>query len=1356
MTPRFFIDRPIFATVLSVLITLAGSLAVFTLPVSQYPQVTPPTIQVDCNYPGANARIVADTVAAPIEQQVNGVEDMLYMSSQCTSDGSYTLTITFKIGTNLNMSQIRVLNRVALAYPQLPDVVRATGVTTRKRSSEILMTFSLSSPDRSYDQLYLSNYAVLRLREELQRLPGVSDVLVFGQRDYAMRVWVDPEKLAARSLTASDVVAAIQEQNRPLVAGQIGQPPIQDGQAFQFPITGVGRLRSVEEFEKVVIKVGSAGQRVKVKDVAHVELGAKSQDVSNTFDNKPTVGLAVFLLADANALSCHDMLVDKMNEMSHDFPPGIMYEIGYDTTPFIRESIHEVFKSLWESIALVAIVVLVFLQSWRAAIIPLAAVPVAIIGTFAAMAALGYSINNLTLFGLVLAVGIVVDDAIVVVEAVQHQLEKGFEPREATIRAMAEVGGPVMAVGVVLSAVFIPCAFLSGIVGQFFRQFAVTIAVSTMISTFNSLTLSPALCALLLKRTGPNSGQRPFPKIVAPLIGAGLGYLAYIIFFSALGFAFGTASWLMDAAATGCEWIKSGMAPVFMWGVLVLTLGAGALAGSLFVRLPVLRRLPRVAGIILGIGAGYLVYAELLPGFHLLINGLRGVGTVIPEWGEHAQDWRTGLGEDRWWVAPALVMVPSAIAGWFLLNPVLERFFHLFNRGFTWSGQVYVRVVRSFLRVPFIVLAVYSGMLAIGAVGYGYLPTGFIPQQDKGYLIASIQLPDAAACERTHDKIAKITKTILNYEILIPAWKGDDDAEQLTERTRRDGKKAGPDEKGDIFEPGAWVKRVKPVKHCNSVSGNSFVLSAYGSNFGSMFIILKGFDERRDKMLYADEVRTRLVAELDATIPEASVNIFGAPAVSGLGRAGGFRFMLEDRGDIGPEALREQTDNFINKARRLPQINGMFTVYKTNSPQVFVDIDRAACLSKGVELAELNKVMQASMGARYVNDFNLFGRTWQVQVQAEDRFRNEMEDVLRLKVRNRNGGMVPLASVVRVNHTFSPLVYSRYNMYPAAALNGNVAAGMSTGDARQALEDLAEKELPTTMGAEWTELSFIEQMAGRSELRIPGIFTFRGDTTLLVFGLSVAFVFLVLAALYESWAFPLAVILVVPICVVCSLAAVWITDPGTALETLLKWNANPMIPDWLKPRDWAQGPAKWLDAHPIKWANNLVVQAGVRKGDVNIFTQVGFVVLIGLACKNAILIVEFAKVARDKGMDLRTAVLEACTLRFRPILMTSVAFILGVFPLAVATGAGSEMRQALGIAVIGGMTGVTLFGIFLTPVFFYLVDRLTSSSIIDNRYVRGVSDAALYTLRFRFVRPLASLIVSASSGLKNVTKRRLG
>ena len=1169
MIPRFFIDRPIFAVVISAVITLAGALAVPVLPVSQYPKIAPPTIQVDCNYPGASAEVVSKTIAAPIEQQVNGVEDMLYMTSQCTSDGSYTLTITFKTGTDLNMAQVRVLNRVSLAMPQVPDVVRATGVTSRKRSPELLLTVALSSPDGRYDQLYLSNYAVLRLKDELSRLPGISDVTIFGQRDYAMRVWVDPEKLAVRNLTAADVTRAIREQNAQVVAGQIGQPPVAGGQAVQVPIDVIGRLSSVEEFEQIVVKVGPEGQLVKLKDVATVEIGAKSHDVANRFDTKPTIGLAIFLLSDANAIQVADDVKSKMADLEKDFPPGMMQEIGYDTSPFVKESIAEVFKSLRAAIVLVAVVVLVFLQSWRAAVIPLAAVPVAIVGTFAAMYAVGFTVNNLTLFGLVLAVGIVVDDAIVVVEAVQHQIELGHEPREATVRAMREVSGPVIAVGVVLAAVFIPCAFLSGIVGLFFRQFALTIAVSTLISTVNSLTLSPALCALLLK------GPRP----KAPgLVGRIVGYVFY----------------------------------------------------------------------------------------------------------------------------------------------PLTLFFRGFNRAFSFSGRLYVRVVGFGLRVPVVVLAGYAGLVAAGVVGYGMLPTGFIPQQDKGYLIASVQLPDAASAERTQEVVQSIARIALSYTVELPAKPGEDGAEEVT----RDGATK-------------WVRRVKPVKHCNAVAGNSFVLSAYGSNFGSMFIILDGFDNRRHPDLHADKVMAGLRRRYERELPEAQVNVFGAPAVSGLGRAGGFRIMIEDRGDVGTKTLQEQTDGFIAAANRRPETVGLFTVFKNDSPRVYVDVDRAACSAHGVDLGEVYANLQATMGSRYVNDLNLFGRTWQVNVQAETRFRNEMEDVRRLKVRNRHGDMVPLGAVVKARQDSGPLVITRYNMYPAAAVNGNVAPAVSTGDAIAAMEQLADRELPQqTMGYEWTELMYLEKQSR--------------NTGLYVFALSLAFVFLVLAALYESWAFPLAVILAVPVCVACSLAAVWVTDPGSAAQSLANWTADADVPGWLKPGGWATRAADWVDAHPIGWAKQATGAGGIRNQDVNVFTQVGFVVLIGLACKNAILIVEFAKIARDRGAELRQAVLEACRLRYRPIIMTSAAFILGVMPLAVATGAGSEMRQELGVAVLGGMVGVTAFGIFLTPVFFAVIDRASSGRVFAHPWVKGTSDALLYVLRLKFVRPAFwSLRVAATRGLRS-------
>jgi multidrug efflux pump len=1120
--PRFFIDRPIFATVLSALFTLAGALAVRTLPVSQYPPIAPPTIQIDCNYPGAGAQVVAETIAAPIEQQVNGVEDMLYMSSQSTSDGTYTLTVTFKTGTNLNMAQVRVQNAVALAMPSLPDVVRATGITTRKRSPELLLTVSLNSPSQRYDQLYLSNYAVTHLKDELSRLPGISDVTIFGQRDYATRVWVDPEKLAARHLTAVDVVDALRAQNAQVAAGQIGQPPVANNQPFQLTLTTVGRLTEVEEFEEVVVKVTPDGKVVKIKDVATVKLGAKNSDVSNRFDRKQTIGLAIFILSDANALDVSDAVKSKMAELGKDLPEGMHYEIGYDTTPFIRDSIFEVIKSLRDSIILVAIVVLVFLQSWRSALIPLAAVPVAIVGSFAAMALVGFSLNNLTLFGLVLAVGIVVDDAIVVVEAVEHKIATGLAPRDATIAAMQEVSGPVIAVGAVLFAVFIPCAFLSGIVGQFFRQFALTIAIATFISTINSLSLSPALCAVLLK---PKAARKD------PL-----------------------------------TWI-----------------------------------------------------------FNVLF-------------------------------------------GWF---------FWLFNRGFGLTSAAYQRTVRLAIRLPVLVLIVYGGLIAIGSWEYRQLPNGFIPSQDKGYLIASIQLPDSASAQRTTEAMDKIAAIALTT-------------------------------------PG--------VAHTNSVAGNSFVLSAYGSNFGSMFIILDDFPQRMHPDLYADVVAARIRKRCLEELPGLQVNVFGAPAVSGLGRAGGFRIMVEDRGATGgsnarrarpldpnglPEQARRQeeeddfkllqgqTENFIEKANQQKQVSGLFTVFKANSPQGFLDINRSACMAHGVDVREVANVLQATMGARYVNDFNRFGRTWQVNVQAEQQFRDELDDVKRLWVRNKFGGMTPLGSLLKARESSGPLVITRYNTYPAAAVNGNVPQGVSTGDAMALLEKLAEQELPNRMAFEWTELMFIEKQSR--------------NTGALAFALAVALVFLVLAALYESWTLPLAVILVVPVCVVGSVTGIYLAgayvDP--AASTYMPLAADGKFLPFLK----------------------------IAGQDVNLFTQIGFVVLIGLACKNAILIVEFAKYKREAGAGRREAVLEACKLRFRPILMTSVAFILGVSPLLFSHGAGAEMRQALGLAVFSGMIGVTVFGIFLTPVFFVLIDWLTTGGVFQSQRLQRVSRAAFYVLRFEFVPP---------------------
>ncbi|MCS7022097.1 MAG: efflux RND transporter permease subunit [Gemmataceae bacterium] len=1141
MLPRFFVDRPVFATILSIVIVLAGSLAVTTLPVSQFPDIAPPTIQIDCNYPGASAYVVSQTVAAPIEQQVNGVEDMLYMNSQCTSDGSYTCTITFKSGSDLNLAQVRVQNRVNLALPQLPEVVRATGVMVRKRSPELLLTIGLTSPPEPnypqgrYDQLYLSNYALLYLRDELQRLPGISDVTIFGQRDYSMRVWLDPDRLAALQLSASDVVNAIRQQNLPLAAGQLGQPPIRPDQPYQFPLTGVGRLIEPADFEQIVVKVGPLGQLVRLRDVARVEMSARSQDVTNRFDDKPTVGLAIFILPDCNALETADAVLTTMARLSRDFPPGLTYEVGYDTTPFIRESIREVYRSLGHAIILVGLVVLLFLGSWRAALIPLAAVPTAIIGTFAVMYAVGFSVNLLTLFGLILAVGIVVDDAIVVVEAVQQYLEHGLTPREATLKAMEQVTGPIIAIGFVLSFVFFPCIFISGIVGSFFKQFALTIAAATLISTFNSLSLSPALCALLLRRPTCAGSRR------------------------------GLMRWL---------------------GLPVWPL-------------------------------------------RLLQAGFQGL--------------------------------------------------------FRASGQGYVWLVGKALRLPLAVLLVYAVMLGAGYAAWCSLPLGFIPEQDKGYLICSVQLPDAASAERTREFMSRISRIALNLEL--------------------------EDEQGN---------RVRPVRHVNAVAGNSFVLSAYGSNFGSMFVILDSFERRRSPRLSANAVAAALRREFARAAPEAIVNVFGAPAVPRLGRAGGFRLMIEDRGDVGPEVLQGQTDNFIDKANQQKQLVGLFTVYKANSPQWFISVDRAACVSRGLDLSEVYATLQATMGSRYVNDFNRFGRTWQVNVQAEPHLRDQIEDIKRLRVRNRWGEMVPLGAVLQVEERSGPLVITRYNMYPAAAINGNIAPGVSTGEAMELVERLAEQELPSRLTAEWTELMFLEKQSRH--------------TGNVVFVLSVVFVFLVLAALYESWLVPLAVMLVVPVCVASSLGAVWLTDPTSLTETLRQWQASGSVPDWLKPGAWMVQMAQWWDDTVVASVQRGLTAMGVRKQDVNIFTQVGFVVLVGLACKNAILLVEFAREARLRGTPRRQAVLEACRLRYRPIMMTSAAFMFGVLPLAAAQGAGAEIRQAIGIAVLGGMLGVTLFGIIFTPVWFAVVDWLAERHWLQNRWVQQLAAGLMWSVGGGWIR----------------------
>jgi multidrug efflux pump subunit AcrB len=1162
MFSRFFIDRPIFAAVLSIMITLAGVIAIFRLPMAQYPPVAPPTVSVGCSYPGASAQVVAETVAVPIEEQVNGVENMLYMSSQCANDGSYRLDVVFKQGVDLNLAQVLVQNRVNLAIPLLPDVLKKSGVTTRKRSPDILMTVSVNSPDGRFDQLFLSNYCLTHVREELLRLPGISDIGLSGQRDYSMRIWVDPERLAARNMTAGDVVKALREQNVQVATGQIGQPPVQLGQPTQITLSTLGRLKEPEQFADVIIRSDASGRLVRIKDIGRVELGAKSQDVTCKLDGKPSIGLVIFQLPDANALEAAEQVHAKMAELAQDFPEGMIYEIQYDTTPYTRECITKVFESLRDAILLVAFVVLLFLQNWRSAVIPLIAVPVAIVGTFAVMAVAGFSFNNLTLFGLVLAIGIVVDDAIVVVEAVEHHIEQGLAPREATIKAMSQVSAPVIAVGLVLSAVFVPCAFISGITGQFFRQFALTIATSTIISTFNSLTLSPALAAVLLQERDKDTHEA-LPRVAFPALGGWLGY----------------------------QFLSPWVAAWFETAVSLL---------------------------------------PIEPSPRLL--------TAIDA------------------VASLLAVAAAAFVGWRLVGPinqVMRWGFRRFDHGFRRTTVAYTRAVGMLLRVSVLVLVVYGGLLLLTGGVFAATPKGFIPTQDMGYLQVSVQLPDAASVERSRRVTDAVQKICLST--------------------------AG-------------------VNHTLAVSGSSFALSCNASYFGSMFVILKDFAERQKPGLNAAEIANTLKVRCLKEAPEAMVSVFPAPPLRGVGRTGGFRLMVEDRGDLGLQTLQEQADNLRDKAAQLCGGNGQPllvmqpNVFRANAPQLYTDVNRLQCMTMGVPLADVFNTLQVYLGSLYVNDFNLFGRTWQVIVQADAKFRNDMEKVRQLKVRNSEGKMTPLGSLAEVREVNGPLILTRYNMYPAAAINGNTAMGVSSGQGIAMMERLADQELLSSMRCEWTEMAYLQLQAG--------------NTAMAIFGLAVVMVFLVLAAQYESWSLPLAVILVVPMCL---------------LSAVIGVNALPLLF------------FKLSGAHPFL---QYVFGGPPPQTDINIFTQIGLVVLVGLASKNAILIVEFAKHQRESGVPCREAAMAACRLRLRPIIMTSMAFILGVFPLLISRGAGAEMRRTLGTAVFSGMLGVTLFGVFLTPVFFTVIDRLSGARWAQSRWVLRIRFWTLGILGLGFVRLL--------------------
>jgi multidrug efflux pump subunit AcrB len=1139
MFSHFFIRRPIFAAVLSIVIFLAGAVAALNLPLAQYPPITPPSIMVQCTYPGADARVVAESVAAPIEQQVNGVEDMMYMVSQSNNDGSYTLTVTFKPGVNLNFAQVLVQNRINLAVPLLPDVVKQTGVTTRKRNPDILLVMGVYSPNGRYDQIYLSNFVTLKLKDEIARVEGVGDVNQFGQQDYSMRLWLNPERLAELNLTAGDVAAAVREQNKQVAAGHFGQQPASSGKRFEFPIAILGRLSDPAEFEDIVLRSDRDGRKVRIKDVGHVELSARSLDATSKLDGRPNASLAVWALPDANSIATADRVVARMEQLKKSFPEDIDYVVSLDMTPFIKESIKEVIRTLIEAVGLVAIVVLLFLQNWRSALIPLLAVPVAIVGTFAVMAAIGFSLNNLTLFGLVLAIGIVVDDAIVVVEAVEHHIEEGMSPRAAAHKAMNEVSGPVVAVALVLSAVFVPCAFISGITGMFFRQFALTIAVSTVISAFNSLTLSPALAAILLPRRGAKKD----------------------------------------------------------------------------------------------------LFGRLLDFF----------------------------------------------LGWF---------FRLFNWTFRRGTALYTGVVGLALRGSVIVLVLYGGLLALTWWTSNQLPLGYIPNQDQGRFYIAVQLPDAASLERTQKAVDHIREL---------------------------------------------VQPLEGIGHTTEIAGQSFTLNANGSNFGQFFVTFDPFDKRLDPSLSATAITERVQELLGREVPEANVSIYTPPPVSGLGSASGFKIIIEDRGSLGPEELQKQIERVIAagngghfrlteesfaglraESEEVPEpvltalyglkdkdyltrglfvsavagalneadvqdrtersrierlalshaenhtvVSNLFSIFRANVPQLYVDLNRDQCQTMGVDPKDVFDTLQIYLGSYYVNDFNRFGRTWQVVLQAEGQFRDEPQKIKLLKVRNNRGDMVPLGAVLNIREVGGPINIGRYNMYPAAAILGKTRPGVSSGQGIDEMERICHEVLSNGMAFEWTEINYMEVDARKNIWNN------------LIFPLSVMFVFLVLAAQYESWALPLAVILVVPMCILGSLTGVYVTD-----------------------------------------------------GDINIFTQIGFVVLVGLASKNAILIVEFAKHKREGGLSRHEATLQACKLRLRPILMTSFAFILGVVPLMVGRGAGAEMRRTLGVAVFSGMLGVTLFGIFLTPVFFNVIEWFIDRRLSGSKRTMTVGKLLLLPLRF--------------------------
>ncbi|MFS2035564.1 efflux RND transporter permease subunit [Polaromonas sp. CT11-55] len=1038
---KFFIDRPIFAGVLSLLMFIAGLIALRSLPIAEYPDVVPPTVVVRANYPGANPKVIAETVATPLEESINGVDGMLYMSSQATTDGLMTLNVTFKLGTDPDKAQQLVQNRVSQAEPRLPEEVRRLGITTIKSSPDLTMVVHLLSPNDRYDMTYLRNYAVLNVKDRLARINGVGQVQLFGSGDYSMRVWLDPQKVAERGLSAGDVVRAIREQNIQAAAGVVGASPGLPGVDMQLSINAQGRLQSEEEFGDIIVKTDKGGAVTRLRDISRLELGASDYALRSLLDNKQAVAVPVFAAPGSNAIQISDDVQAVMKELKKNMPEGVDYEIVYDTTQFVRSSIEAVVHTLLEAVALVVLVVIIFLQTWRASIIPLLAVPISVIGTFAVMHLFGFSINALSLFGLVLAIGIVVDDAIVVVENVERNIEAGLSPRDATYRAMREVSGPIIAIALVLIAVFVPLAFITGLSGQFYKQFALTIAISTVISAVNSLTLSPALAAMLL-----NGHDAP-----------------------------------KDALTRG-------------------------------------------------------------------------------------------------------------------MDKVFGRFFGAFNKAFHRGSENYSRGVKGAISRKAVMLGIYL-VLVLATTGlFKAVPSGFVPGQDKQYLIGFAQLPDGATLDRTEDVIRRISDIAMK-------------------------------------QPG--------VEHAIAFPGLSINGFTNSSNSGIVFLSLKPFDQRKSADLSAGAIAGQLNGKFSG-IQEAFIAMFPPPPVQGLGTTGGFKLQLEDRGSLGYAALDKATKDFMAKAYQTPELAGLFSSFQVNVPQLYADIDRTKARQLGVPVTDVFDTMQIYLGSLYANDFNKFGRTYSVRVQADAPYRARAEDIGLLKVRSATGEMVPLSALMKVTPSFGPERAMRYNGFLSADINGGAAPGYSSGQAQDAVARIAAETLPPGISYEWTDLTYQEIIAGNSAM--------------WVFPLALLLVFLVLAAQYESLTLPIAIVLIVPMGLLAAMLGVKLTG-----------------------------------------------------GDNNIFTQIGLIVLVGLSAKNAILIVEFARELEFAGRTPLQAAIEASRLRLRPILMTSLAFIMGVLPLVLSTGAGAEMRHAMGVAVFSGMIGVTAFGLFLTPVFYVTLRRLTGN-----------------------------------------------